>query len=48
MGASPSTQQSTKEQVFISGLHAAYPAPTVDENFWENVISKIQIGDEEQ
>ena len=48
MRASQSTQQSSKEHVFISGLHAAYPALNVDDSFLGNVISRIEIGNEEQ
>ena len=48
MGASQSTQQSSKQQVFISGLHAAYPTPTVDKDFLDNVFSKLEIFNREQ
>lgn len=48
MGVSQSAPMPREEEVFICGLHAAYPTPFVDDSFLRNVISKLEIGSQDQ
>jgi hypothetical protein len=48
MGSSQSAEEASKGEVFICGLHAAYPEPTVDDRFMKNVTSNLGMENEEQ
>lgn len=48
MGVSQADRQTDNQGVFISGLHAAYPEPVVDNEFLDKVVPENGIANKEQ